>query len=65
MTLKKLEELTEKELLLISGGSEESYSWGYKIGNFLGSMTSNALNAMHAFADGIREGVAAVKDLKS
>jgi len=63
--MKNLRELTEQELLLINGGSEESYSWGYKIGNFLGAMTSNALNAMHAFAEGVREGIVAVKDLKN
>jgi hypothetical protein len=38
---------------------------GYKIGSFLGAMTSNALNAMNAFADGVREGVKAVEILKS
>jgi hypothetical protein len=62
--MNQFEELTEKELLFIYGGSEESYSWGYKIGNFLGAMTSNALNAMHAFAEGVREGVKAVETLK-
>ncbi len=61
----KLEILNDQELLLISGGSEESYSLGYKLSRFLGAFTSNALNAMDAFADGVREGVQAIKDLKS
>jgi hypothetical protein len=62
--MKNLFELNEKELLLISGGSEESYSLGFKIGEFLGAFTSNLIHAMDAFADGVREGVEAVKVLK-
>ncbi len=63
--MKQFEKLNGDDLLYINGGSEESYSWGYKIGSFLGAMTSNALNAMNAFADGVREGVKAVEILKS
>lgn len=63
--MKELEELNLEQLLHINGGSEESYSWGYKIGSFLGAMTSNALHAIDAFADGVREGIEATKELKS
>lgn len=63
--MKQFEDLNREELLYINGGSEESYSWGYKIGNFLGAMTSNALHAMDAFADGVREGIEAIRVLKS
>lgn len=61
----KLEILNDRDLLLINGGSEESYSLGYKLGRFMGAFASNALNAMDAFADGVREGVQAIRDLKS
>ncbi|EAZ79436.2 hypothetical protein [Algoriphagus machipongonensis] len=63
--MKKFENLSQNELLIIHGGSEESYTLGYNIGYFLGAMTSNAVNAMVAFADGVKEGVQAIKDLKS
>lgn len=63
--MKQFEDLNREELLYTNGGSEESYSWGYKIGNFLGAMTSNALQAMDAFADGVREGIEAIRVLKS
>jgi hypothetical protein len=56
-----MKELNKSELLLINGGSKESYSLGYKIGSFFGAFTSNAIHAVDAFADGVREGVEAVK----
>lgn len=59
-----MKDLKTNELLLINGGSEESYTLGYKIGNFFGRFTSNAIHAMDAFADGVREGIEAVKVLK-
>lgn len=65
MVMDKIRNLDENELLLINGGSEESYSFGYKIGEFLGAFTSNAIHAMDAFADGVREGIEAVRTLRS
>lgn len=62
--MEKFQSLNDQELLLINGGSEKSYSIGYEIGRFLGAFTSNVINATVAFADGVREGVQAVKDLK-
>ncbi|MEN2284461.1 hypothetical protein AAGF08_20115 [Algoriphagus sp. SE2] len=53
--MEKLTHLNREELILINGGSEESYNLGYKIGNFVGSFTSNALNAMNAIVDGMKE----------
>jgi len=59
-----MKDLNTSELLLINGGSEESYGLGYTIGSFFGRFTSNAIHAMDAFADGVREGVAAVGTLR-
>lgn len=61
--MEKFSYLNEKELVYINGGSDESYELGYSIGRFVGAFTANAANAFQAFANGVREGMQALKDL--
>lgn len=61
--MEKFSYLNEDEQVHINGGSEESYELGYSIGSFLGAFTANAAKAFKAFADGVREGMQALKDL--
>lgn len=62
--MENFKELSKNDLILINGGSEESYQLGYKVGYFIGGFVSNTLHAMNALVEGIKEAAEVLDKIK-